>query len=119
MSGWEQRLSSDTTPGRVTSAYYRHYREALARAVRTPATATFDAYIEMSAQIRSETSSPHKRPTDIGAMCEAYGISPENWRHISQTWTAKLMHDPQLFALYSERVQERARELDAIFLARL
>ena len=118
MIGWENRLTADTTPGRVTAAYYKHYREALARATQTPATATFDAYVEMSAQIRTDTTEPSRRPTDVEAMCEAYNITSDKWAQISQSWTAKLMHDPQLFALYSARLQERVRELDWAFLAR-
>lgn len=117
MLGWEARLASDATPGRVTNAYFKHYREALARATRSPATATFDAYVEMSALIRTETEGPQRRSTDVATMCDVYGITLEKWVQISQAWAAKLMHDPQLFVKYSERVLERVRELDAAHTA--
>jgi hypothetical protein len=118
MSGWEERLASDETPGSITVAYYKHYREALIRHMRMPVLATFDAYVEMSAMMRTETQSPERRPTGLALMCAAYRITPDKWAQISQYWSAKLAHDPALLATYSERVRAKVLDLDAAFLAK-
>ena len=111
---WNARIGGDDATDEVTLAYYKHYREALARHALSGGTVTFEAYVEMSAMLRTEA----KRPTGAAAMCEAFGITLARWTETSRVWTAKLVHDPQMFATYLERVQARVRELDAIFLRR-
>ncbi|MEQ1864912.1 MAG: hypothetical protein ABL996_09695 [Micropepsaceae bacterium] len=115
---WSSRLSSEATRGAVVSIYYRHYQRALLHFGGTFPTATFDAYVEMSAMIRTETHEPHKRPADLKTMCVVYGIDEGAWADISRQWTTKLMHDPALFATYSERVRRRVSEMDEAYLQR-
>lgn len=112
--GWNERLSS-SDGGAVTVTYYKHYKEALARVAAPSASATFDVYVEMSAMIRSETEGARPRPTDVASMCAVFGITEPKWIAISRYWTTKLMHDPQMFAAYSDRVRARVKELDEQF----
>jgi hypothetical protein len=119
MAGWGARLDADKPPGDLTAAYLRYYREAISRFGRAPASATFDAYVEMSAMIRTETDGARKRPTDVETMCAAFGIDAEKWAQISRYWVTKLMHDGALFVAYSDRVRARVQEMDEAFLRRL
>jgi hypothetical protein len=115
---WGKRLSSEATRGAVVSVYYRHYQRALLRFGGTSPSATFDAYVEMSAMIRTDTEEPHKRPADVKSMCAAYGIDGDKWAEISRYWTTKLTHDPAQFATYSDRLRRRVSEMDEAFLRR-
>lgn len=112
---WSARLGGDSATGAVTMTYYKHYKEALAKFGAPSASATFDAYVEMSAMVRSETEGARPRPTDVASMCAVFGITEPKWIEISRYWTTKLMHDPQMFAAYSERVRARVKELDEQF----
>lgn len=112
---WNVRLGSDVATGAITMTYYKHYKDALARFGAPVASATFDAYVEMSAMIRSEVDGSGARPTDVASMCAVFGITEQKWVEISRYWTTKLMHEPQLFATYSERVRARVKELDEQF----
>jgi hypothetical protein len=115
---WSTRLSSEATRGAVVSVYFRHYQRALLQFGGISPSATFDAYVEMSAMIRTGTQAPRRRPVDVKSMCAAYGIDEEKWADISRHWMTKLMHDPVQFATYSDRLGRRVSEMDEAFLRR-
>ncbi|MCE9521707.1 MAG: hypothetical protein K8S25_04660 [Alphaproteobacteria bacterium] len=118
MVEWNSRLRSEATRGAVVAAYFKHYQRALLLHSERAATATMDAYVEMSAMIRTETQEPRKRPADVKSMCQAYGIDEKKWVEISRHWVTKLTHDPALFATYSDRLRKRVLEMDEAYLSR-
>ncbi len=116
-AGWNARMEDPATAGQVALAYMPLYQAALAEHGGEAASASFDDYIEMSAMINTDTTEPHKRPTDLEPMYERFGITAVDWSQISTHWVGRLTTEMDLAEEYARRSRERVKELDEAFLA--
>jgi hypothetical protein len=117
-SGWNARMEDPATAGQVALAYMPLYQAALAEHGGEAATASFDDYIEMSAMINTDTTEPDRRPTDLEAMYERFGITAVDWSQISTHWVGRLTTETDLAQEFARRSRERVQALDEEFLSR-
>lgn len=115
-TGWNARMEDPANAGQVALAYLPLYQAALARHGGEAASASFDDYIEMSAMINTDTTEPDRRPTDLEAMYERFGITAVDWSQISTHWVGRLTTETDLAQEFARRSGEHVQALDQEFL---
>lgn len=114
-TGWTSRMEDPATARHVVLPYMPLYQAALAQHGGATATASYDDYVEMTAMINTNTTTP-RRPNDLDTMYARFGIDAIDWSQISTYWTDRLRTDIALGSDFAGRVSARVAELDAAFL---